>query len=144
MSGYHCCYCKHWKTADKTKQNGRICLITGKIIQENKEIKCNYFDPGLFYCEKNDCWLSVIICLNRRRNIPDFNGWQYCKKCRQFDKEMKDFVIEYWIEGKSIQIKKPEKKSIRKIKRRIKQTRKIKRRIKQTRKIKRRKNKSKG
>ncbi len=132
MAEYNCSYCKHWGEAKKLKNNSRICKITKRKIDLNKKIKCIYFNPESFFCEQNECRISVIVCLNRRRNLPEFENWIKCKQCRQFEKEIKDFAIEYWIEGKNILTKKTEKK----IKRRG-EKRQIKRRKKQ-RQIKRR------
>ena len=142
MTEYNCSYCKHWVEALRLKTNSRICKVTKKNIYSDKKVKCIYFDPEFFFCEQNECRMSICVCLNRRRNIPKFENWNKCKKCRQFENEMKGFVVEYWIEGKSTLTKKFEKKIKRRekhgiIKRKDETKRKIKRRGKQ-RKIKRR------
>lgn len=144
---YKCLYCKLWNDSSKkiknTTSNEKIkkCLANKTVTAASKA--CKYFNPNqVFYCDKNSIRLDVINCLSRRRNSKEFSAFENCKKCRQFELEIKDFVIKYIIEGKQAKERKGRKKIITenkevKIKRRNKKI-KIKERIKSTNKKRKR------
>jgi len=94
---------------------------------------CEFFDPStFFYCQKNNCRIAVIQCINRRRNEKGLRDYDDCLKCRQWEKWIKYIADEFWMKGQKA---KPPKKSIR---RREKSESKITRRRKPVSKIKRR------
>ena len=126
MKKYNCAYCKYWIEAPRSKNKIKTCPVTNKNISGETTIECEYFNPESFHCDANECRLSIIVCLNRRRNIKGFEEWNKCKKCRQFEKEMIGFVSKYWVEGKTTKNIKEFKKAIKR--RTTKQKRVIKRR----------------
>lgn len=147
MGDHTCGYCAEWVKAkirrkgnDDKKIINRICQVKNRKIKSTSS-SCKYFKPNdYFYCDKYNCWLHLVNCLNRRRNSKAFRGWNACRKCRQFETEVKDVISDYYIDR--LKVKEPPGDKNRKIKRRKKKdtVRKIKRRKKpEVRKIKRRK-----
>jgi len=157
----YCKYCRQWFLSPVTKKKInetaiRKCQLTKKRIN-SKTSSCRWFNPSSVYCTKNNYSIKIINCLNRRRNENQTPDWEYCGKCRQFNKEIQHIAEHYWLNGHPIEIKKtnmpttiPDETNKRKIKRRGKPTpvavikKSIKRRkkpetIKPKRKIKRRK-----
>lgn len=148
---HKCIYCYEWsrspiirRSTDQEQSShktiSRKCPIIKKQINTDSN-GCKYFNPSLFfYCNKDQCFIDFIACLNRRRNSKDLDSFNGCKKCRQFDKDIKPIIEDYWLNGKEIikhrlPIKRRDKTETKRIiKRREK---KIKKTIK--RKIKRRK-----
>ena len=164
MKNKHTCkYCKYWTESKVIKRvkakTGpdylrRKCKYRRKLIDLNTE-SCRFFNPQIFWCNNFEYRVDFITCLLRRRNILELETWKVCKKCRQFDTEVKNIVIDYWVNGVEVRIPKAEdiiKRKTRKelrehVKKKIKDMedtigkRKIKRRSKikpETRKIKRR------
>ena len=159
---YTCRYCKYWvqskvisRTQDinelssKKKKKTSLSYIKRECKFRKKPIEvttpaCKFFNPEKFWCERENCWMGIIVCLARRRNPHNLSAWDKCKKCRQFDNEIRKVVIDYWVNGKKV--KNPEKEDTidkklrREIKRHIKKKRKE---LRETpsgkRKIKRRK-----
>ena len=145
ISKHKCIYCYWWihsptiqkKSEGSTKIYSRQCPNRKKLINTDS-LSCKYFDPRTFWCNKNNMWIDIIACLARRRNIPELQNWDRCKKCMQYDKEIKEIVKDYWLNAKPII--KPGKTKPTKIKRRKKEVKVIlKRRKTKSSKIKRRK-----
>lgn len=162
---YTCQYCKYWiqskvirrevKEENENNKKKKSKLVKRKCPTKSKKAKpiettspaCKYFSPESFWCDHFDCWLTIPQCIARRRNTLKLEVWDRCKKCRQFELEIREIVNDYWINGKAIKEPgEPKKKTQRKwkrdkkiIKRRVK-PKKIKRRVvkKKVRKIKRR------
>jgi hypothetical protein len=67
--------------------------------------------------------LAFANCLNRRGNRLKLKEWEDCKKCRQFEKELKGLFMEFFIEGRDpitpASYTKPEPKTNAKKKRRV-------------------------
>ena len=155
-SPHKCMYCHEWSSSPIIRRGSdqdqsshkmifRKCPVTKKQINIDSD-GCKYFNPASgFYCDNNQCWLTFIECLNRRRNQKGFGVFEKCKKCRQFDKEIKSIVQDYWIDGEQTikpkrAIKRREKiEKKRVIKRRNKITKRIIKRRSVKRTIKRRK-----
>lgn len=122
----------------------KICAYKKRKIQPDTAA-CKYFKPNArFYCHKYGCWLHILNCLDRRHNPKSFKAYAECKTCRQFEKEIKDIVDDYYINRREVIIPREARKlkrrkptpetspSKRKIKRRSTDSskRKIKRRSK--------------
>jgi len=142
MMRHSCKHCIHWYSSSvigKRKDNDEIqekkkkrkkdknfkpttrrCIITKKKIQSNSP-NCKWFNPSLVYCNENLHPIKISNCLDRRRNEKQMAAWDYCKKCRQFDLEIKDIAEKYWLNATPINIKtkaERSKKKKRKLKRR--------------------------
>jgi len=112
----------------------RRCKTTRKKIESNSP-GCKWFNPSSVYCENKNQQIKIINCLNRRRNEGKIPSWDICKSCRQFELEIMDIAIKYWINASSVKEKKdaiPKKE--RAIKRRG-ETPKPKRIIKRRKKV---------
>ena len=139
---HKCIYCCGWnyshiikkETENKTRNVTRRCPINKTNIDSQSK-GCKYFDPsGIFYCNKNFHFVAFLACLNRRHNPHNINKFDECKKCKQFDNEIKPIVIDYWIDR--IPIIKPVKKRILKRRGKTNQTAKpVTKRILKRRKI---------
>lgn len=168
MSNIICGHCKHYNTG---KVFGTKDDVKRGCIPKDKKVSfvdksCMFFSPNEYFtCEKHGDRIQIPICLIRRSksHSSELTAYNDCKKCRQFDTEIRDIVVKYFVEMQRPRKFKSkvildtqkqqldEKSSKRKIKRRSKQTnKKIKRRKKKTdiiipepkkkRKIRRRKN----
>lgn len=82
---------------DKSSLSKRKCVAKGKQITEDSE-SCRYFKPVYFHCEKYNCRLQFEQCIARRRNRKNLTDYLPCKKCRQFDTEIRGIIEEYFIE----------------------------------------------
>jgi len=146
-----CKYCEYFygqtpikSSLSKGSTPKRRCKIAKKIIVEDSKI-CKYFNPTFsFWCEKFKQKLNPIYCLIRRLNKKSFDNWKPCKKCRQFDKEIRPLIEDHFLELQKIipPPNNPENKEKRKIKRRKGNNRTLKRRKPKSSKrlLKRRKN----
>lgn len=98
-----CANCDWWSQAkiisrgDKGTVTYRLCPALKERVQ-SQEKSCKYFNPIYFHCDKNNCRLTIEQCLARRRNPKNLVGFQNCKKCRQFDKEIREIVEMYYID----------------------------------------------
>jgi len=154
LENIRCSYCQYWpgakierrsegedqgKKKKKKKKKYEIVTKICKIGSKEKKVNsdsaaCHYFNPkDLFYCEENNCFLNLVNCLHRRRNNKDFKAWESCKKCRQYEKGIRDIIEDYYFNN--TEIIKP--KEPRKIKRRKKADAPTSRRIIKRRKPKR-------
>lgn len=149
---YKCIYCCEWshspiirRETDRSshKMIFRKCPVIKKQIDTDSD-GCKYFNPSLaFHCDKNHCFIDFMACLNRRRNPKDLDIFKQCKKCRQFENDIKPIIEDYWLNKKEIikhkmSIKRREKTEAKKgIKRREKKTRKIIKRRAKNIKVKR-------
>lgn len=133
-----CSYCDWWAKSPVVQKgrsfNTRKCIASDIKIQADSKT-CKYFNPIFFFCDQAGQRLSFIQCIARRRNEKKINAWASCRKCRQFDKEIKAIVEKYFIDVRPIvtPMKFKNKTSsviTRKIKRRNKTERQIKRRNK--------------
>lgn len=98
-----CGYCD-WFTqsnvlsrGDKSSLAQRKCIAKGKSVTESSD-SCRYFKPIFFYCDQYNCRLLFEQCIARRRNRKNLNDYLQCKKCRQFDTELRDIIQEYFID----------------------------------------------
>lgn len=98
-----CGYCD-WFTqsdvltrGDKSSLAQRKCIAKKRKITEDSE-SCRYFKPVYFYCEKYNCRLLFEQCIGRRRNRKNLTDYLPCKKCRQFDTQIREIVQEYFID----------------------------------------------
>ena len=146
-SSIKCGYCRNYSKGKSFKDGDSVvreCIPKQKRVSfENKG--CMYFNPrDTIYCEKNGDRVAIPICLHRRLNPHNWISFNYCKKCRQFEKDIKEIARIYFLEARKIKkYKVPEEKpKTRKIKRRKEKPkkRKLKRRTteKPKRKLKRR------
>jgi len=145
MAKMPCIYCDYFpslKTVKKRKEKPDIrrCHIAKRKVTSERERECVYFTPTThpFYCDNNNCQLDLIQCIARRRNRKGLTAWDNCRKCRQWDQELRQVVEKYILDMARPKQPIPEKPK-RKLKRRKKRT--IKRRAKRT--IKRREEKPK-
>ena len=144
-----CIYCSAWTHSSVIKREDeqqtkhkvvkRKCVINHTTISI-KSKACMYFKPAsCFYCNKNNHYMAFLSCLNRRYNPDKFNSFEKCTNCRQFSKDIKHIIENFWIN--KMKITHPSiyvQKGHRTIKRRDKPKRVIKRRDKPKRVIKRR------
>lgn len=79
----------------------RKCQIKKKIIDTSSK-SCKNFSPIGFFCDNYNIYLKFIQCLNRRRNSENLTKWADCKKCRQFEKEIKEIADEYFLNAKKV------------------------------------------
>jgi hypothetical protein len=140
-STLRCGYCNQFATGKIKRSGGDIikkCAARQIEVDFNHKT-CKYFDPSeFFFCEKHGQRISFAICLSSRRNFVDMNKYLPCKKCRQFDQEIKELVSKYYLDANKIKNYNPDMPG-RKLKRRNKTKRTLKRRTKKpTRKIRRR------
>lgn len=154
MGDHKCVYCEHWlhspirrKDEKGNKTVTRICRAKKRRIKPDSN-SCKYFKPNdYFYCDNYNQWLHILNCLQRRRNSKGFKAWDECKKCRQFEMDLKELISDYFVErnkiveikfGRKIKRRKgKEKKPVRTIKRRStsQKPRKIKRRSRLTKEL---------
>lgn len=139
MAKITCYYCDRWHKSKQATQERRYCEAVKKRIKRTRK-RCKFFVPteASFWCDKHHCHLKLIQCVQRRRNPMSLNKWEKCKRCRQWDKEVRDIIEDYWLTGKKIIPFDNPGNSKRVIKRRDKGGRVIKRRKGKPRKIKRR------
>ena len=152
-STIRCGYCKQYVNGNVSKSGDTIerkCVARQIKVGFDHRI-CKYFDPAEFFlCTKWNDRIQIPICLNRRVNHQGLDKYSYCKRCRQFDQEIRELATEYFIDGKKIKKYNPDKPlrklarrgdpAKRKLKRRTPEKRVLKKRIKKPakRKIKRR------
>lgn len=96
-----CQNCDSWCEAVLLSKKERRCLTSGKVVESTTK-SCKYFNPIYFYCDKFQQRLTFNQCLARRRNEKGFASYQDCKKCRQFDLEIREIIQEYWLDMKRI------------------------------------------
>jgi len=141
MMRHSCKHCNHWYSSsvigkridedeihekkkkrkkDKNfKPTTRRCIITKKKIQSNSP-NCKWFNPSSIYCNENNHPIKISNCLDRRRNEKQLASWDYCRKCRQFDQEIRDIAEKYWLNATPINIKTKEEERSKKKKRKLK------------------------
>lgn len=73
-----CKYCSTYQCSSIRTNGTRFCVIALKMM-EGKDKICDRFSlADIFYCAKNECQLSVPICLARQdKDDPT------CSRCRQ-------------------------------------------------------------
>lgn len=163
---FKCSYCSFWvqspvigrdDATKKTKFIRRVCPASLNKVSADHD-SCEYFNPAsIFYCDLNNHRLTLLECMNRRRNSKGFQAWKKCKRCRQFNNDIKPILEDYFFDCRKVKevpietakksgIKRRKKSKIKRrkskpsgIKRRKKKPVKIKRRKKGSGKIKRRK-----
>jgi hypothetical protein len=151
-STLRCGYCNLFSSG-KTFKSGdmvyRKCIARHKKVDFDHKI-CKYFDPvKTFHCERHGERIPLAICLHRRMNYQNLNKLVYCRKCRQFDRELSGLVGKYIIEGSKInkfnsspdESNEPQRKLARRKTATAKRS--LKRRTSEKRVLKRRKNNSK-
>jgi len=158
MMRHSCKYCSYWyhsrvikKNVEEESGSGkkrkksnfkatvRKCKLTNKKIKSDSP-NCKWFSPSSVYCNQENHLIKIINCLDRRRNEKGLTAWDDCRKCRQFDQEIKDIAETYWLNAVPIKAKTTEekqRKKIGKIKRREK-SEEFKERKERKRTIKRR------
>lgn len=98
-----CGYCDWFLQSDfvsrgeKGAASVRKCIAKHRRITEDSE-SCRYFKPAIFYCDNNNCRLTFEQCIARRRNRKNLIDYQSCKKCRQFDTDIREIVQDYFID----------------------------------------------
>ena len=140
-STIRCGYCKQYSSGIVFKSGDTIkrkCIARQIKVDFDHRI-CKYFDPTKhFLCTKWNDRITIPVCLSRRINYEQLGKYLYCKKCRQFDQEIKELVSEYFIDAVKIRKYNPDK-PLRKLARRGDPTkRKIKRRTPEKRVLKKR------
>lgn len=96
-----CKYCEIFQNAEAQKDGRKFCSLAKKEV-DKKTKACPYFNPKNFYCDNYTLRLKLIQCINRRRNELEFEQWKACRKCSQFEKEVKPLVLKYFIEAKRV------------------------------------------
>ena len=99
----HCGNCDWWSQSEVVSRSDKSSTTIKKCIARRKKIasdseSCRYFKPHIFYCEQNNCRLTYEQCIARRRNSKNLVDYQNCKRCRQFDKEIRDIVLQYYVD----------------------------------------------
>lgn len=122
MQKYNCGFCEYFKKLKLVRQfkdgdDVKRCDIGKCKVTVNSFEDCQYFAPkGSFYCENNNCFLDLIQCINRRHNKKNLAAWKNCEGCRQWDKALRDIVLDFILDQK--QVKKPPKNKKRSLNRR--------------------------
>lgn len=137
MRQYKCIYCAAWSHSAIIKrehddQDGKMikrkCAATGDIITIKTE-SCKYFCPAVcFRCIANNHDIAFLACLNRKRNPEKLDTFEKCRKCRQFDAEVKSIIEDFWIGANQV-LPPPTNKGAKRIIKRRETTRTIKRRV---------------
>lgn len=128
-----CKYCKHFAATRRTGKvkKGKVyrrCPVKARTIHSERSA-CDYFGPAnIFHCDMYEHQLAFANCLHRRGNRLDLKEWDDCKKCRQFEKELKGLFMEFFIEARKPITPYPDQ--IEKPKESVKKNRTIKRRRK--------------
>lgn len=98
-----CGSCDWWANSpiknrgDRNSATQRKCIAKRSDVSEDSE-SCRYFKPQYFHCSENNCRLTFDQCLARRRNTKNLLGYQNCRRCRQFDKEIREIVESYYLD----------------------------------------------
>jgi len=137
-SNFKCGYCR-WYTKGKSFKDGdsviRECIPLSKRVGF-VSATCEYFSPKeSFFCEKYGDRVAIPICLHRRFNEEKLMHYLYCKKCRQFSRDIKGIADIYFLNAKKIKKVKEEEEEYE-----LPETRTLKRRKEkpEKRKLKRR------
>ena len=100
-----CGYCRYWSESKVTSRGtinaieiSRKCPASLSHVQSDSK-SCKYFNPLYFYCDKRGVRIEIIQCLNSRRNPKAFVANEPCKKCRQFEKDVREIAISYYIDS---------------------------------------------
>lgn len=124
IMNYKCVYCHAWVRSPITKKSNlqededtnkkskskrfkhalieRKCIVSKKIMTIDSEA-CKYFKPAKsFRCNKNNQDVAFIACLHRRFNQDKLSSYEDCKKCRQFDMDIKPIMEDFWLNAKQI------------------------------------------
>ena len=131
-----CAYCLHWSESKVVSRGTSNAIEISRkcpaaLIGVNSDSKsCKYFNPKFFYCDKKGARIAFIACLASRRNEKSFIANDFCKKCRQFDKDIREIAQAYFIDA--VQPVTP---------RHLLKTEKIEPKAEKTKKLKRRKQK---
>lgn len=73
-----CKYCISY-TQSSVRVNGtRFCAMSAKMVEPSQHICDRFGLTDIFYCAKNECQLSVPICVARQRKEDPT-----CSRCRQ-------------------------------------------------------------
>lgn len=135
MHQYKCVYCAAWShsaiikrdSESKSKTIKRKCAVTGATIAIETE-SCKYFCPAVcFRCIANNHDITFLACLNRRYNPEKLNAFEKCRRCRQFDIDIKSIIKDFWIRANKV-LQPPTNQESKKIIKRREATRTIKRR----------------
>jgi len=85
-AGVYCRYCKTYHEAsirrgNKDQAHERLCR-TKYVSADSKA--CGQFTPAKsFWCEKNQYWVDVNVCVFRRDNQNLYLSYADCKACKQ-------------------------------------------------------------
>lgn len=85
-AGVYCKYCKTYREASIRKGNKdqlheRLCRT--KYVSADSTI-CKQFTPAKsFWCEKNQYWVDLNVCIFRRDNLNLYDTYKLCKACTQ-------------------------------------------------------------
>jgi hypothetical protein len=108
MAEHKCLYCEQWikspqvfRNADGDKKKSKVvirtCPIKKKKIQSD-DPSCKYFIPAdHIYCIKNSERIHMLNCLQRRLLRDKYTAWKKCKKCRQFEMDVRPIIEDYHI-----------------------------------------------
>ena len=104
--GIQCGMCDWWPNSpitkvDKNKNTVRKCVAKKRRIKATSE-SCKYFNPTYFFCDQYQQRFPYEVCLARRRNRQNLGGYSQCKKCRQFEREIREIVEEYFLNSTPI------------------------------------------
>jgi len=78
-----------------------------KIVNP-KRVACSNFTPTKnIFCElsKSDVQMDPLVCNHRRQNYDKYKGWNDCRKCGQFDKEVLPLFEEGYLKAPSKKIR---------------------------------------
>ena len=141
-----CSYCNQFyrsKALPRGSKDGlkfdgaRLCIAKDKMIKPNDE-QCEYYQPTeALHCDKLDMQVHPLQCLSRRFNRLNLEGFQPCRKCKQFESNISQIITEYYINCKKVKPlpiqevkKKPDEPKIKRKRRKIVAKPKLNRRIK--------------
>jgi len=120
-----CLYCNYFAHGDIIRRETNLGekkkpgMVKRKCSAMNKNVAldtdaCKYFSPcDTFYCDKNNQRIKMLLCIARRLNRNNLDAFKGCKRCRQFDQEIKPILETYGMEAQKI-VNPPQKETVKK------------------------------
>ena len=100
-----CKYCVPFYRSTVRKDRSphyKICKDTGAEINSTSEACKRFQLHDTFFCDINQHWVTIEMCLNRQRTNPDWARNINCRKCLQFSREV---TSHYPCDRRRLQIK---------------------------------------
>lgn len=83
-----CKYCLFFyksveRTGTEAEGHKRFCRAADDWMEVYDDA-CVHFTPvEIFWCDKNQYWLKISVCIHRRKNTDKYDKYAKCSRCNQ-------------------------------------------------------------